>query len=53
MISLASFLVSATLVTGALAAFLPGRKVRIPRVTFRSLVGSTVVSSLRAGFIGA
>ena len=47
----AAFVTTTTL--GALAAFLPGRKVRFPRVSFESLCGNSALNSLRAGILGA
>lgn len=52
-ITLATAAVLSTLTTGALAAFLPGRKVRITPVTFESLCGNSALNSLRAGLTGA
>ena len=46
-----AFLTITTL--GALAAMLPGRKVRISRVTFESLCGNSALNSFRAGILGA
>jgi len=49
-ITLATAAVLTTLTTGAFAAFLPGRKVRI---TFESMCGNSAWNSLVAGFTGA
>ncbi len=52
-ITIATVAIVSTLTTGAFAAFLPGRKVREPRVTFESLCGNSAWNSLRAGLLGA
>jgi len=52
-ITLTTTVFLATTTVGALAAFLPGRKVRMPRISFESLCGNSALNSLRAGILGA
>jgi len=53
-ITLATAAILTTLTTGALAAFLPGRKVRVARtVSFESLCGNSGFGSFIAGITGA
>ena len=50
--TLSALTVLSTMTLGALAAFLPGRKVRVGPVTFESMCGNTALGSLRAGLLG-